>query len=307
MNIKSIMVPATINASPESNFKQLLNQMLSDNHSCGLIGYDNKLHGLVTAKDIMLMCQKVFERGNNMLDEELTAGEVMHTQPFCLHENTPVYEALVTAKLNQLKNLPVIDDNQDLVGIVSQTELLNTYINLMDLEQDLIKTNKKLESLALEDALMKIGSRHAMDIDLKYKEAEAKRNNTFYSIALIDVDYFKKYNDYYGHQLGDKALQSIAKIIKKVKRKNDRVYRYGGEELLVIMNDTELKGAQLSAENIRSAVESANIEHLGSDLGRLTVSIGLCSQQAGSRKAMIKLADVKLYQAKGGGRNCVCP
>ena len=307
MNIKSIMVPATINASPESNFKQLLNQMLSDNHSCGLIGYGNKLHGMVTAKDIMLMCQQIFEKGNNMLDEELTAGEVMHTQPFCLHENTPVYEALVTAKLNQLKNLPVIDDNQDLVGIVSQTELLNTYINLMDLEQDLIKTNKKLESLALEDALMKIGSRHAMDIDLKYKEAEAKRNNTFYSIALIDVDYFKKYNDYYGHQLGDKALQSIAKIIKKVKRKNDRVYRYGGEELLVIMNDTELKGAKLSAERIRSAVESANIEHLGSDLGRLTVSIGLCSQQAGSRKEMIKLADVELYQAKGAGRNCVSP
>jgi len=301
------MVPAKINASPESNFKQLLNQMLSDNHSCGLIGYDNKLHGMVTAKDIMLMCQQIFEKGNNMLDDGLTAGEVMHTQPFCLHENTPVYEALVTAKVNQLKNLPVIDDNGDLVGIVSQTELLNTYINLMDSEKALIKTNKELESLALEDALMKIGSRHAMDIDLKYKEAEAKRNNSFYSIALIDVDYFKNYNDHYGHQFGDKALQSIAKIIKKVKRKHDRVYRYGGEELLVIMNDTELKGAKSSAERIRDAVENANIEHLGSDLGILTVSVGLCSQQAGARNEMIKLADVALYQAKKSGRNQVCP
>jgi diguanylate cyclase (GGDEF)-like protein len=300
------MVPAKINASPESNFKQLLDDMLSNNHSCGLIGYGNKLHGMVTAKVIMLTCQQIFEKGNNILDEELTVGEVMHTQPFCLHENTPIYEALVTAKVNKLKNLPVIDNNGDLVGIVSQTELLDTYINLMDLEQALIKTNKKLESLALEDSLMKIGSRHAMEIDLKYKEAEAKRNGTFYSVALIDVDYFKKYNDYYGHQLGDKALQSIASIIKKVKRKHDRVYRYGGEELLVIMNDTELKGAKLSVERIRTEIEAANIEHLGCELGRLTVSIGLCSQQAGARKTMIKLADDALYQAKEAGRNRVC-
>lgn len=306
MNIKSIMVPATINASPESNFKQLLNQMLSDNHSCGLIGYDNKLHGMVTAKDIMLMCQKVFDKGNNMLGEGLTAGEVMHSQPFCLHQSTPVYEALVTAKVNQLKNLPVIDDNGDLVGIVSQTELLNTYINLMDSEQALIKTNKKLASLALEDALMKIGSRHAMEIDLKYKEAEAKRSDSFYSIALIDVDYFKNYNDHYGHQLGDKALQSIAKIIKKVKRKSDRLYRYGGEELLVIMNDTEFNEARLSAERIRDAIQNTNIEHAGSRFGVLTVSVGLCSQQAGDRNEMIKLADEALYKAKHDGRNRVC-
>jgi len=305
MNIKSIMVPATINASPESNFKQLLNQMLVNNHSCGLIGYGNKLHGMVVARDIMLMCQQSFNNESRFPSPELTVADVMHSKPFCLHQDTSVYEALVTAKVNQLKNLPVVDDDDNLVGIISQTELLNTYIDLMDLDQALRKTNKKLETLALEDALMKIGSRHAMEIDLKYKQAEAKRNKSSYAIALIDVDFFKNYNDHYGHQLGDKALQSVAKIIKKVKRKSDRVYRYGGEEILMIMNDIELEGATLAAERIRAAIEQAGIEHLGSKLNVLTVSIGLCSQKAGSWKDMVKAADVALYQAKQEGRNRV--
>lgn len=305
MNIKSIMVPAKINAAPESNFKQLLNQMLLNNHSCGLIGYGSKLHGMVIARDIMLMCQRSFESDNCFPSAELTVGDVMHSKPFCLHQDTPVYEALVTAKVNNLKNLPVIDDNDDLVGIISQTELLNTYIDLMELDQALRKTNKKLETLALEDALMKIGSRHAMEIDLKYKQAEAKRNKSFYAIALIDVDFFKNYNDHYGHQLGDKALQSVAKIIKKVKRKSDRVYRYGGEEILMIMNDIDEQGAKLASERIRAAIEDANIEHLASKLNVLTVSIGLCSQRAGSWQEMVKSADIALYQAKQDGRNRV--
>jgi diguanylate cyclase (GGDEF)-like protein len=305
MKIKSIMVPAKINAAPESNFKQLLNEMLVNNHSCGLIGYGNKLHGMVVARDIMLMCQQSFNNESRFPSPELTVADVMHSKPFCLHQDTSVYEALVTAKVNQLKNLPVVDDDDNLVGIISQTELLNTYIDLMDLDQALRKTNKKLETLALEDALMKIGSRHAMEIDLKYKQAEAKRNKSSYAIALIDVDFFKNYNDHYGHQLGDKALQSVAKIIKKVKRKSDRVYRYGGEEILMIMNDIELEGATLAAERIRAAIEQAGIEHLGSKLNVLTVSIGLCSQKAGSWKDMVKAADVALYQAKQEGRNRV--
>ena len=305
MNIKSIMVPAKINAAPESNFKQLLNGMLVNNHSCGLIGYGNKLHGMVVARDIMLMCQQSFNNESRFPSPELTVADVMHSKPFCLHQDTSVYEALVTAKVNQLKNLPVVDDDDNLVGIISQTELLNTYIDLMDLDQALRKTNKKLETLALEDALMKIGSRHAMEIDLKYKQAEAKRNKSSYAIALIDVDFFKNYNDHYGHQLGDKALQSVAKIIKKVKRKSDRVYRYGGEEILMIMNDIELEGATLAAERIRAAIEQASIEHLGSKLNVLTASIGLCSQKAGTWKDMVKAADVALYQAKQEGRNRV--
>jgi diguanylate cyclase (GGDEF)-like protein len=153
---------------------------------------------------------------------------------------------------------------------------------------------------------MKIGSRHAMEVDLKYKEAESKRNNSFYSIALIDVDYFKKYNDYYGHPAGDKALQTVANIIKSVKRKDDRVYRYGGEELLVLMNNTTSDDATLVAERIRMAIESAGIEHSKSKLGVLTISIGLCSAQAGDVKEMIKSADVALYQAKQSGRNRIC-
>ena len=305
MNIKSIMVPAQINAAPESNFKQLLNEMLLNNHSCGLIGYGRKLHGMVVARDIMLMCQHSFESDNCFPSAELTVSDVMHSKPFCLHQDTPVYEALVTAKVNNLKHLPVIDNDGNLVGIISQTELLNTYIDLMDLDQALRKTNKKLETLALEDALMKIGSRHAMEIDLKYKQAEAKRNKSFYAIALIDVDFFKNYNDHYGHQLGDKALQSVAKIIKKVKCKSDRVYRYGGEEILMIMNDIDEQAAKLAAERVRVAIEDANIEHLASKLNVLTVSIGLCSQKAGSWKDMVNLADVALYKAKQAGRNRV--
>lgn len=122
---------------------------------------------------------------------------------------------------------------------------------------------------------------------------------------MLDVDFFKSYNDKYGHQSGDQALLTIANIIKQVKLKSDRVYRYGGEEVLIIMTGTKLEGAKESAERIRAAIEEAQIEHLGSKLNVLTVSIGVSSEQAGNWKDMVKLADVALYHAKQTGRNCV--
>lgn len=298
------MVPAKINATPELSFNKLLSQMIADRHTCGLVGYDDKVLGIVTAKDIMMTCQQLFQNDKDFADK-LTVADVMHAQPFCLNQETPVYDALVTAKVNNLKHLPVINDESELVGLVSQTELLNTYIKLMDIDESLKQKNKQLQSLALEDGLMKIGSRHAMEIDLKYKEAEAQRTGECYSIALIDVDFFKNYNDHYGHQLGDDALRCIGEIIKRVKRKSDRVYRYGGEEILLIMNEVDYHGAKQLAERIRAAIEDSNVEHVASPLAKLTVSIGLCSQGGGHWKEMVKQADTALYQAKNSGRNQV--
>ncbi|MDU0113091.1 diguanylate cyclase [Psychrosphaera aquimarina] len=305
MNIKSIMVSAKLNGTPDSSVKQLLDDMIANQHSCGLIGTGNTLQGIINEREVMLVCQAAFQGEPSNAPREVIVSEIMNKQPFCLHQDTPIYDAFVTAKVKQLRSLPVIDDDDRLVGIVTQSELLDAYIKLMELDKDLKITNKKLKSLALEDSLMKIGSRHAMEIDLKYTAAQAKRNKSKYSIAMVDVDFFKRYNDMYGHQSGDVALLSIANIINKVSRESDRVYRYGGEEVLIIMSDTDEHGAKESAERIRAAIEIAAIEHLASELKVLTVSIGLCTKMAGNWEEMVNVADTALYQAKQTGRNRV--
>ena len=131
-------------------------------------------------------------------------------------------------------------------------------------------------------------------------------------IALImcDVDYFKLYNDTYGHQAGDDCLRTVAMTMSQaVNRPADLVARYGGEEFVVILPNTELSGAIAIAQTIRAAVNHLNLTHETSEIGnRLTISLGVSSMipgQIGSPEALIAAADRALYRAKQQGRDRV--
>lgn len=157
---------------------------------------------------------------------------------------------------------------------------------------------------AMEDALTGAGNRRALD------EARAKINssNTIYSVLMCDLDYFKQYNDRYGHLAGDKALTLIAEAISTLLRDKDTLYRYGGEELVVVLPNTQLKEAQAIAARILNLIRKLELPHSESEHKVVTVSIGCAANNEKMySEDLILLADKRLYEAKRAGRNTIYP
>lgn len=176
---------------------------------------------------------------------------------------------------------------------------------------EIIELRRSLENVRREahtDSLTGIANRRSFDDRLKTALCDAQENEESLSLLMIDIDYFKKFNDSFGHQLGDKVLQLVARILKTQIKGRDTVARFGGEEFAVILPATKLGGAAALAEQIREAVASRRIvqKRTGEDFGSITLSIGaaaLCGDELG--EALIKRADEALYAAKREGRNRV--
>jgi diguanylate cyclase (GGDEF)-like protein len=174
-------------------------------------------------------------------------------------------------------------------------------------EAALRKANLELERLAVLDGLTQIANRRRFD---QYLQAQWARPQHVLSLLMCDVDYFKGYNDGYGHQAGDNCLRQLAQAISRVVgHTNDLVARYGGEEFAVILPETDLAGALRVAAGIQAELRRLNIAHAYSAVGSaVTLSIGAaCAQPAARRgpEALIAAADRALYMAKGQGRNRV--
>ncbi|OYU44621.1 MAG: diguanylate cyclase response regulator [Burkholderiales bacterium PBB4] len=172
------------------------------------------------------------------------------------------------------------------------------------------KQSDLLRSWAYIDGLTGVNNRRYFDEQLGMEWARAERNKTGLAALLIDVDFFKRYNDHYGHQMGDDCLRRVATAIKaSLRRPADQVARYGGEEFVCLLPDTELEGVLRVAEQIRCSVEQLQIAHADSpSSARVTVSVGGCTKLAGQDGApeeLIHQADAQLYAAKHDGRNRV--
>lgn len=163
---------------------------------------------------------------------------------------------------------------------------------------------KALQS-ARTDALTGVLNRAALTACLDREWELARRQNTALSMIMIDVDHFKSINDRHGHQIGDAVLKSIAECIKKVVRKSDIVFRYGGEEFVVILSNTAQKGAALLSERIRKTVESIDLSDIAQDL-KTTASFGVASLKDDEASSeLMKQVDKAMYLAKIKGRNRV--
>ncbi|BAQ60399.1 pole remodelling regulatory diguanylate cyclase [Geminocystis sp. NIES-3708] len=172
------------------------------------------------------------------------------------------------------------------------------------------KLELKLSKLATIDGLTGIYNRHYFDNTLIQEWQRSLRGNQPLSLILCDVDYFKPYNDIYGHPEGDKCLIKVAQIMDNiVKRSSDFLARYGGEEFAIILPNTNIKGAVNIAEKIRAEILNLKIPHQGSKVSEyITLSLGVASFKPSfesSIEMLIKLADNALYQAKNNGRNQV--
>ena len=167
-----------------------------------------------------------------------------------------------------------------------------------------------LRGLAYIDSLTGIPNRRRLDEYLWDEFRRAIRNHAPLSIIMVDVDYFKRYNDTYSHSAGDFCLQRVANAIKAtLRRPADLVARYGGEEFSIILPDTPVNAAVALAEDIRKHIESLAIPHEASEVtGHITVSMGVASTLPDSKisdSELIIQADIALYQSKESGRNRV--
>jgi diguanylate cyclase (GGDEF)-like protein len=170
--------------------------------------------------------------------------------------------------------------------------------------------NQLLQHISATDGLTGVANRRQFDGVLEVEWARASRSRSWLALILLDIDYFKFYNDTYGHQAGDACLKTVASVlVGNIHRPEDMAARYGGEEFAIVLPGTELAGATAVADRIRTRVESIEIVHAGSEVSRyVTLSVGVAAaipRKDNTQTTLIAAADQALYQAKHEGRNRV--
>lgn len=221
--------------------------------------------------------------------------------------------------MRSLLILPMVADDK-LVGVMvlgkrepfgfkeNQKQLLTIMAGQAALATERALLYEKIENMAITDGLTCIYNHRYFYARLEEEFQRAKRYHHPFSLLLLDVDHFKKFNDTYGHQAGDKVLQRVAKVLTRETRRSDVVARYGGEEFAVLLPNTELANAVRLANRIRLAIKGEPVE-IGSNrpLVSVTVSIGVAQAPVHGHEPgeLIEAADRALYHAKGAGRNRV--
>jgi len=193
-------------------------------------------------------------------------------------------------------------DNKELLARVASGE------RILKLEEQLIEARHQMEALAMQDVLTGMLNRRAIEEHARTELDLAKRKERPLSIILLDIDHFKAINDQYGHSVGDQTLRHMSEILTKNLRQYDRIGRWGGEEFIVILPDTEISEAITVAERMRIATAETKLSlEQGGDY-TVQISLGVACA-SGSYPTLVKLvdaADQALYKAKQTGRNRVC-
>jgi diguanylate cyclase len=185
--------------------------------------------------------------------------------------------------------------NQQLEAATSQIETLS---------KQLEETQREV----LLDGLTGLNNRKAFDKKIKELCEKADRNEGLFSVIMLDIDYFKKFNDRYGHQVGDEVLRIVGSHLKENLKGKDFPSRYGGEEFIVLLVDTSLDKATIFADQIRNSIskKGLKIKKTGQSLGTITVSLGVSEIRPGDTpESVVERADSALYLAKDSGRNNV--
>ena len=257
---------------------------------------------LQTSLDIHLVIQAFYDGLTNLLGDcaleyrhEASNLELVHGTLWrhrCRYQLTLHGKALGELTLSRRKRF----QKSELVLLENLLCTLTNPLNNALLYQEAV-------AAALKDPLTNLNNRRAMEATLVREIELAKRNRSELSVIAVDIDHFKKINDSYGHLTGDKVIIEIANILKSAVRCCDIVFRFGGEEFVVVLNSTDSDGAYLLAERIRKAVAAKHIPHNGDEI-ILSASLGVATYKQGEDgKSLLSRADAALYDAKGKGRN----
>ena len=206
-----------------------------------------------------------------------------------------------TLRLNSIASNEIGDLGRNIDALVQHVQVQQEQLHAQTAE---------MQALSFQDGLTGLSNRRRFDQALVDNWARAQRTKTSLALIMFDVDYFKKYNDHYGHQLGDEALKRLSDIVRRVVvRQSDLAARYGGEEFAILLPETTESGAEQIASRLQREIHAAAIAHQHSPVDRLlTISIGIAALVPGTNNSshdLVHNADVALYNSKARGRNCI--
>jgi diguanylate cyclase (GGDEF)-like protein len=210
--------------------------------------------------------------------------------------------------IEHLKNQGFIESNfltLNAIQIGAVLEMLIISVALADRFNQLVNQNLELNSIVITDTLTKIKNRRYFFERTKELLSSLKRKNEDYSLIMIDIDYFKKINDTYGHASGDKTLVTFTKYISSFLRDEDLFARIGGEEFILLTRANQTEAIQLSTR-LKNATQDLKVSSDKGDIS-FTISMGICSfnNEELNVDELLKKADEALYEAKESGRNCI--
>lgn len=266
-----------------------------------------------TDKDgIITNASKAFCKVSGYTKEEL----IGNTHRIIRHPDTPksfyknMWDTLLSGKewKGEIKNRNKEGNDYWVLSVIKPVFKNNQIVGFTALRTNI--TNKKhIEHLSITDELTQLYNRRFFNSKIEEEINRAKRSNKYFSFLIMDIDFFKEYNDTYGHQEGDTALEKVAEVLRKyTNRSSDFAFRLGGEEFGIITTMEREKVFEFG-NKIRSEIENLQIEHKNSTISKyLTISIGITSKQGSNitnSNTIYKESDEALYTAKKNGRNCI--
>ncbi len=317
IRIAEVMTSDVLSVEPGLPFAETVSLMEERRVSCVPVVEKGKPVGVISERDV-LRASSLAMQGEAFPER---TSEIMSHPPITIASDASVDEAIAVVNLKRIRRLVVVGGGDQLVGLVTQSDLVAAQTMAVARERDLLeervrvrtdeleKLSRRLERLSLADPMLGIGNRRAMEREMTHLHELARRYQRPYSVLLLDIDEFKKYNDHYGHPVADQILMQVCEATGSVLRTSDSLYRYGGEEFLICLPETDLDGAATTAERVRATVEEMGLPHDASERGIVTVSIGgSCEPAKGELSewtVRVSEADEALYRAKEGGRNAV--
>jgi diguanylate cyclase (GGDEF)-like protein len=294
--------------SDDTDTSYVLEDMINLGYDCAVIVDDDKPIGILTTKDVM----KLLKIGSDL---KKPVSEYMTTPIETLNEDSTIKSAVVFMNQKHYKRIVVVDDNLKLKALILQRELISLSYSrwallmkkhsheLSQINELLEKRTKKYEYLASTDQLTKLPNRYKFTDSFIKEYENAILNGTNLSLALIDIDYFKKINDTYGHDVGDTVLIKISKFLHECKDKGFSACRWGGEEFAILLPNLDVAHSKDILNGLKEKIYSSNIL----EDRKVSISIGVTQVVLDGEKLedVIKRADIALYKAKDSGRNSI--
>lgn len=291
----------------ETKTSVILQEMISNATDSVMIVEDNKPIGIFTTKDVVKIIRK-------NLDIEAPISTYMSSPVDTLSKESSVKEALDFLAQKHYKRVVVVDDDGSLSGMITQKELISLAYSrwamltkeyqeeLGKINESLIKKNAQIEHLASRDPLTNLYNRYKFSKLFELSHQAMVEREGVMSLVMVDVDFFKKINDTYGHGVGDRVLVGISELFLSLLREEDIVCRWGGEEFVILLPSANLKDALSLAQKLRGRIEMMEIE----TAHKVTASFGVTQIRVDDDlKSAVDRADNALYGAKDAGRNCV--